>query len=62
MAGVRLISQSVITFPVLVREDTLCRASLTERERQWLAENRSEQARHWNLLTDWTPDALRHVA
>lgn len=46
----------------LAREDTLCRASLTGRERQWLAENRPEEARRWNLLTDWTPDALRYVA
>ena len=46
----------------LVREDTLCRTSLPEAERQWLLEHRSEAARHWNLLTDWTVDALRHAA
>lgn len=46
----------------LAREDTLCRASLPEAERRWLAEHRSDAARHWNLLTDWTVDALRYVA
>jgi transcriptional regulator with XRE-family HTH domain len=46
----------------LAREDTLCRGSLPEAERRWLAEHRPEAARHWNLLTDWTPDALRYAA
>lgn len=46
----------------LVREDTLCRASLPEPERRWLAEHRPEAAKHWNLLTDWTPEALRYAA
>src|SRR5712691_5008077 len=38
----------------LAREDTLCRASLPDPERRWLVEHRSEAAKHWNLLTDWT--------
>ena len=46
----------------LAREDTLCRASLPEPERRWLAEHRPEAAQHWNLLTDWTVDALRYAA
>ena len=46
----------------LAREDTLCRASLPEAERRWLLEHRPATARHWNLLTDWTADALRYVA
>ena len=46
----------------LAREDTLCRASLPQPERRWLAEHRPEAARHWNLLTDWTADALRYAA
>lgn len=46
----------------LVREDTLCRASLPAPERRWLANHRSEGAKHWNLLTDWTADALRYAA
>jgi hypothetical protein len=46
----------------LAREDTLCRASLPAPERRWLAEHRPEAAKHWNLLTDWTADALRYAA
>ena len=46
----------------LAREDTLCKASLPEAERRWLADTRSDEAKHWNLLTDWTVDALRYVA
>jgi transcriptional regulator with XRE-family HTH domain len=46
----------------LAREDTLCRASLPEAERRWLAEHQSEEARRWNVLTDWTADALRFIA
>lgn len=46
----------------LAREDTLCRDSLSPAERRWLAEHRSEDARHWNLLTDWTAEALRYAA
>jgi len=46
----------------LVREDTLCRASMPEAERRWLLEHRPETARHWNLVTDWSVDALRHAA
>lgn len=46
----------------LAREDTLCRASLADAEHRWLADQRSEAARQWNLLTDWTADALRYTA
>jgi hypothetical protein len=31
-------------------------------ERRWLLEQRPDSARHWNLLTDWTADALRYTA
>ena len=37
----------------LAREDTLCQESMTEAERRWLRKNRSEEARKWNLLTQW---------
>ena len=45
----------------LSRQDTLCRSSLPDAERRWLVEHRSEAAKHWNLLTDWTADALRYT-
>lgn len=45
----------------LVHEETLCNESLTQREREWLRSNRSREARHWNLLTDLSPEHLSHV-
>jgi len=36
----------------LVREDTLCQASLSNAERRWLRQTRPTEASHWNLLTD----------
>jgi chemotaxis regulatin CheY-phosphate phosphatase CheZ len=46
----------------LVREDTLCRESMTTAERRWLASHRPADAEHWNLLTDVVPEELRHAA
>jgi transcriptional regulator with XRE-family HTH domain len=43
----------------LVREDTLCRESMTSAERNWLRQHRSPEAQHWNLLTDLTAEGLR---
>jgi len=45
----------------LAREDTLCRALMPDRERQWLMERRPPEARHWNLLTDWRPEFLPYA-
>lgn len=45
----------------LARADTLGRASLSGPERRWLMAHRSGDARHWNLLTTWTAEALRYA-
>jgi transcriptional regulator with XRE-family HTH domain len=45
----------------LVREDTLCQASLSQAERDWLRDNRPQQAMFWGLLTNWRPEHLQHV-
>ncbi|HUU13064.1 MAG TPA: hypothetical protein VM182_05065 [Terriglobia bacterium] len=45
----------------LARSDTLCKASLTPREEQWLKENRPAGAERWNLLTDWRAEALPYA-
>jgi hypothetical protein len=45
----------------LVREETLCNDSLTQAERRWLKSNRSNEARHWNRLTDLSPEHLSHA-
>ena len=46
----------------LVREDTLCRESMTQAERRWLRDRRSAQAQHWNLLTGLVPEHLSYAA
>jgi hypothetical protein len=45
----------------LVKEDTLCRESMTQAERVWLREHRPKSAEHWNLLTDLSVEQLDHV-
>ena len=44
----------------LTNEDMLGERA-SERMRQWLRANRSEDAAEWNLLTDWKPEHLRYV-
>lgn len=46
----------------LAMEDTLCHDSLTVVERNWLRDNRSPEAAHWNLLTDLKADHLAYAA
>lgn len=50
-----------LAFSRLVREDTLCRDSMTHAERRWWREHRSPDAAFWNLLTGFTVSALRYV-
>jgi hypothetical protein len=45
----------------LLREDTLCHASLTQAERRYLLEHRPAAAIHWRLLTDMEPEHLVHA-
>jgi len=46
----------------LVREDTLCQASLSKAERQWLRWSRPREAVHWSLLTDLEARLLPYAA
>ena len=45
----------------LLFEDTLCNESLTQAERRWLETNRSDEAKHWRVLTDLSPEHLSHA-
>jgi transcriptional regulator with XRE-family HTH domain len=45
----------------LVKEDVFYRPPRTQSEKQWLAQNRSEEAVYWNLLTDLRPEHLQYV-
>lgn len=42
----------------LEREETLCNETMTRAEREWLEAQRPETAKHWNLLTDLSPQYL----
>jgi len=46
----------------LEREDTLCHDSLTESEKRWLRERRSEEAKRWGLLVYLSPEHLSYAA
>lgn len=45
----------------LAKEDTMGHESMSRSERAWLTQHRSEDARHWNLLTDLSPQHLKYV-
>jgi hypothetical protein len=42
----------------LLQEDTFCDDSLTQAERRWLETNRTDEDKHWGLLTDLSPEHL----
>lgn len=45
----------------LAREDTLGSSCASERMRAWVRDNRSDAARHWNLLTDLKAEHLPYA-
>jgi transcriptional regulator with XRE-family HTH domain len=47
---------------LLAHEDTLCRESMSDIERNWLAENRSPYAKRWNILSGLTGEQLSYAA
>jgi len=54
--------ESALGRSLLAREDTLGHESMSRVEREWLRENRPEQARRWNLLSDLRADQLPYAA
>jgi hypothetical protein len=44
----------------LVKEDVFYRPPRTDGEKQWLAQNRSKEAVHWNLLSDLRSEHLQY--
>ena len=45
----------------LAKQDVFYRPPRTPGEREWLEQNRPEEARHWNLLSDMTPAHLQYA-
>jgi transcriptional regulator with XRE-family HTH domain len=59
----RLLNQErTLERSILLREDTLCHDSMTRVERNWLLENRPEQAKRWRVLTDLRREHLPYAA
>lgn len=46
----------------LAKEDSFYRPPRTENERDWLRTNRTEDAAHWNLLTDMRSQHLKYAS
>jgi transcriptional regulator with XRE-family HTH domain len=46
----------------LAKEDAFYRSPRTEGEKEWLRQNRTEDAVHWNLLTDMRPEHLQYAS
>lgn len=45
----------------LFLEDTFCNDSLTRTERRWLERHRPNEAKHWRVLTDLSPEHLSYA-
>ncbi len=45
----------------LLKEDTLCSVSMTEAERNWVLQNRTPEAKFWNILSDLKADHLSYA-
>jgi transcriptional regulator with XRE-family HTH domain len=45
----------------LVKEDTLGKPPQTSTEREWVMQNRTPEAKHWNVLTDWRPEHFQYA-
>jgi transcriptional regulator with XRE-family HTH domain len=54
--------ESALKRSLLAREEPLGQPKLSEAELKWLKKHRPKEAREWNLLTNWRPEALRYVA
>lgn len=54
--------ERVLERSLLAREDTLCHDSMTSAEREWLRDNRPEEAKRWRVLTDLRSEHLPYAA
>ena len=54
--------QSALKGSLLARVEPMGQPKLSQAEHKWLKRHRPKEAREWNLLTNWRPEALRYVA
>lgn len=45
----------------LVKQDTLCRQNMSDSEKQWVLQNRSKEAAHWNILSNLSAEYLYDI-
>jgi transcriptional regulator with XRE-family HTH domain len=45
----------------LVKQDTLGKPPQTATEREWVIQNRTPEAEHWNVMTDLRPEHFQYV-
>lgn len=60
-AAILLEKEEELSGSRLLKEETLCRDSMTNVEKRWLRDNRPPEAEFWRLLTDMSPKYLDHV-
>jgi transcriptional regulator with XRE-family HTH domain len=53
--------EKVLNDSRLAKEDVFYRLPRTEGEREWLMQNRTTDAAHWNLLADMKPEHLQYA-
>ena len=54
--------ESLLDESRLAKEDAFYRPPRTDSEREWLRKNRTEDAVHWNMLSDMRPEHLRYAS
>ena len=54
--------ESLLDESRLAKEDFFYRPPRTENESEWLRKNRTEDAAHWNMLTDMRPEHLQYAS
>jgi transcriptional regulator with XRE-family HTH domain len=54
-------TEQVLEDSKLQKQDSYCKV-LSPAEKKWLAENQSDEAKQWNLLTDLNPSTVRYAA
>jgi transcriptional regulator with XRE-family HTH domain len=54
--------ESTLRRSLLAKEELLGKSRVSGAERKWLKKHRPREAREWNVLSDWRPEALRYVA
>ena len=54
--------ESTLKRSLLAREEQVGETKLSDAEHKWLKRHRPREARDWNLLSNWRPEALRYVA